>query len=140
MRVQQTLCLMYVESSLLVRCLCLCWTSRLAGAVHDQNQLFKLDQTSQMWVAGRPYVSRATAGPGADALLPSPFHMQPRPDSSVAQPAGVSPVFPARVADVSMGSRGWSRPYSPMPPFLARSAFESRPPSAAFQQASDQVC
>ncbi|DBA74130.1 TPA: hypothetical protein ACH3X1_010935 [Trebouxia sp. C0004] len=91
-----------------------------------------------IFVTGRPYVSRATAGPGSDALLASPLHMQPRPDSSGAQPTGASPVFPARMPDVSMGSLGWSRPYSPTPRFPARSPFEHRPPPAAFQQASDQ--
>lgn len=91
-----------------------------------------------IFVPGRPYASRATAGPGADAQLPLPFHMQPRPNSSGPQPAGASPVFPARMPDVSMGSLAWSGPYSPTPPFPARSAFESRPPPAAFQQASDQ--
>ena len=108
--------------------------------LNDQNQLFDLGEMSQMWGAGRPYASRATAGPGADAQLPLPFHMQPRPNSSGPQPAGASPVFPARMPDVSMGSLAWSGPYSPTPPFPARSAFESRPPPAAFQQASDQVC
>ncbi len=81
-----------------------------------------------------------TAGPGARPLLPSPFQMQPRSESSGAQPSGATPVFPARMPDVSVGSLGWSRPYSPTPPFPDRSAFEGRPASIAFQRASDQVC
>ncbi|DBA83248.1 TPA: hypothetical protein ACH3X2_006755 [Trebouxia sp. C0005] len=91
-----------------------------------------------IFVPGRPYVSRATAAPEANGHLPSPFHMQPRPDASGPQPAGASSMFPARMPDVSMGSLGWSRPYSPTLPFPARSAFESRPPPASFQQAADQ--
>ncbi|KAA6418359.1 MAG: hypothetical protein FRX49_11724 [Trebouxia sp. A1-2] len=92
-----------------------------------------------IFVPGRPYVSRATAAPEANGHLPSPFHMQPRPDASGPQPAGASSMFPARMPDVSVGSLGWSRPYSPTLPFPARSAFESRPPPASFQQAADQA-
>ncbi|KAL0043680.1 hypothetical protein WJX82_005276 [Trebouxia sp. C0006] len=91
-----------------------------------------------IFVPGRQYANRLTAGPGARPLLLSPFQMQPRPESSGAQPSGAAPVFPARMPDVSMGSLDWSRPYSLTLPSPARNAFEGRPGFTAFQRASDQ--
>ncbi len=58
------------------------------NSTYNLHSAFNLYQTSAMCVAGRQYASRLTAGPGARPLLPSPFQMQPRPESSGAQPSG----------------------------------------------------